>query len=294
MSFRTVVITQRCKCSYKNDYMVVFGDETSMIHLSEINTVVFDTTAVTVTAYLLCELAKRKVNVIFCDEKHNPLLQALPLYGSHNASKRVSQQVEWSNETKRRAWRRVVAAKIRAQAENLYVLGRDGWDELLTFAEQVQDGDETNREGHAAKVYFNCLFGKQFYRGIEDSINDALNYGYMILISTVSKEIVAHGYLTQLGINHRSEYNQFNLSCDLVEPFRPFVDRLVYDESPAEFNWTMKEKLLGLLSEQYLFDGQRHYLSRIARLFVRDALSCVTENRPDAMRFLDITCEFDS
>jgi len=274
--------------------MVVFGDETSMIHLSEINTVVFDTTAVTVTAYLLCELAKRKINVVFCDEKHNPLLQALPLYGSHNASKRVAQQVGWADAVKRRAWRRIVAAKIRAQAQNLYVLGRDGWSELLAFAEQVQDGDETNREGHAAKVYFIRLFGAQFQRGMEGPTNDALNYGYTILLSTISKEIVAHGYLTQLGVNHRNEYNQFNLSCDLVEPFRPLVDRLVYDTFPSEFNWAVKEKLLGLLNEQYLFDGQHHYLSRAARLFVRDALSCITENRPDAMRFLDVTCEFDS
>ena len=98
------------------------------------------------------------------------------------------------------------------------VFGGSGFYKFLEDIKEVKIGDKTNREGHAAKIYFKELFGKEFVRHNDDVINSALNYGYAILLSTINKEIINNGYLTQLGIHHKNEFNEFNLTCDLMEP----------------------------------------------------------------------------
>lgn len=98
---------------------------------------------------------------------------------------------------------------------------------LYEYITQIEFGDATNREGHAAKVYFNALFGLDFTRSAENSINSALNYGYSLLLSTCARETALNGYITQIGLFHDNIFNQFNLASDLMEPFRPIVDNLV-------------------------------------------------------------------
>ena len=119
--------------------------------------------------------------------------------------------------------------------------------------------DQTNREGHAAKVYFNRLFGKNFSREYECDINSALDYGYAILLSVFNREVVINGYITQLGIKHINEYNQFNLSCDIMEPFRVIVDWYVYNNRERMFNHKveMNDK------ELYLSNAIKLYTSRV-------------------------------
>ena len=112
-----------------------------------------------------------------------------------------------------------------------------------------------NREGHAAKVYFNSLFGKGFSRDDMSSVNAALNYGYGILLSNFNKEIVADGYLTQLGIKHINEYNPFNLTCDLMEPFRVLVDEIVYNNIEKTFDKDFKLLLVDVLNKKVMYVG---------------------------------------
>lgn len=287
MGFRTVVITKHCKCSYKNDYLVVYGDETKMLHLSEIQTIIFDSTAVSVTSYLLCELAQRKINVIFCDECHNPVAEMQPLYGSFNTSKKIKQQVDWDEDIKKNVWNLIIGEKIRKQAWVLEKFGMDSYEKLLEYVEEIEIADSTNREGHAAKVYFNSIFGKEFGRKQENEVNAALNYGYAILLSTFNKEIISNGYITQLGIKHKNEFNQFNLSYDLMEPFRPFIDRIVYENIPFEFNNEMKMKLINVLNEQIRYEKCEHYLSTVITKYTNNILKCVTEETPNKIIFCD-------
>ena len=100
----------------------------------------------------------------------------------------------------------------------------EGYEKLLRYEEQVEIADKTNREGHAAKVYFNLLYGMDFNRNDIDNTNIALDYGYTILLSLMNREVVSKGYITQIGVNHKNEFNQFNLSCDLMEIYRPLID----------------------------------------------------------------------
>ena len=217
MAFRNIVIESPCKLSYKGGYLVVRKeDDAAKVHLSEITTIVLQTNQVFISAYLLSELAKAKISLVSSDEKHNPIGQYLPLYGAHNTSKRISEQLEWGEPIKKRVWQRVVRDKIAHQARLLDARASEPEGEMLArLVDEVRSGDTTNREAHAARIYFRALFGPNFSRDDDVPVNAALNYGYGILLSAVNREIVARGYLTQCGICHRSEFNQFNLSCDL-------------------------------------------------------------------------------
>ena len=226
MSWRTVIVKNRCKLSYKNDYMLIISDgKEKALHISEIGTLIIEDTAVNITAYLLCELARYKVKIIFCDHQRNPYSEIIPYYGAHNASKQMHRQSQWPQASKDKIWQRIVAQKIIKQAQVIYreTANQTSCEMLMNFAASVLPGDTTNREAHAAKLYLKELFGPQFSRDSSSDINAALNYGYAILLSAFNREITSAGYSTTMGVNHCNEYNPFNLTCDLMEPFRPIV-----------------------------------------------------------------------
>lgn len=145
--------------------------------------------------------------------------------------------------------------------------------------------DASNREGHAAKVYFNALFGREFTRDAENSINAALNYGYSILLSSFNKEIVANGYLTQIGLSHENRFNQFNLASDLMEPFRPLVDRIVRNDIPQKFEKEEKVRMLRVLQEEVRIAGRREAVSNAIKIYCKSVLDALTEKDPDLIRF---------
>lgn len=281
MSWRTVIISNKCKLSYKNNYLIIRNEEVQMIHLSEINILVIDTTQVSITSYLISELSKRKIKVIFCDELKNPVAELVPYYGAHNTSKKVLLQVKWQDDVKNKVWSEVVKNKIYQQYTVLKLLKRVDEKRLLQYISEVQDGDATNREGHAAKVYFNTLFGKEFSRNSECDINSALDYGYSILLSTFNKEIVSKGYITQLGINHKNEFNFFNLSCDLMEPFRPIVDAVVYNSIGQAFDKAYKYKLINILNFKVKIDGKEQFISNAIPIYVKSVIEAIEEGKPE-------------
>ena len=203
MSWRTVVLSSSAKLDYQLGYLVIRKEDTCRIHISEISMLIIESTSVSLTAALLNELTKKKVKVIFCDEKRNPSSELIPFYGSHDTSAKIREQIKWTDEQKADVWTKIVAEKIGKQAEVLREYGKKEADLLESYINEIEYDDATNREGHAAKVYFNALFGMDFSRTANNSINAALNYGYGIIVSAFSREIVSNGYLTQIGISHR-------------------------------------------------------------------------------------------
>lgn len=288
MSWRTVVITDRCKLSYKNNYLIIRNAENNMIHLSEIGTIIIDSTLVLITTYLLAELVKRKIKVIFCDEKRNPISELIPLYGSHNTSKRVLSQTQWDNGIKGMVWSIIVRNKINNQAKLLEKFDKKEAYMLYTYAEEVRHNDVSNREGHAAKVYFNSLFGNKFIRHDMDDINSALDYGYAILVSSINKEIVSNGCITQLGIKHKNEFNYFNLSYDVIEPFRVLIDNIVANNVNREFNKDYKYKLINVLNTKVGLEGKSYYLSNAIQIYVKGLLRALDEEEPDLVPYINI------
>lgn len=287
MSFRTIVIKKQCKCSYKNGYLVVRDDETTLVHLSEVYCLVFDTTAISVTAYLLNELCKRKIPLIICDEQHNPSGEILPIYGSHNTSKRIAIQTAWKESSKEAVFTAIVREKISQQSKHLKKLNMNEFMLLEEYIDQLEFFDKSNREGHAAKVYFHALFGKDFSRDDDSYINAALNYGYGIILSTFNREIVSNGYLTQIGIRHKNEFNDFNLSCDLMEPFRIIVDRFVTENQPFVFDEEIRFGLVDLLNKKVLFDEGQYYLSSAIGLYVKSVFAAIQTCECERIKFYD-------
>ena len=285
MSWRIVVISNSAKLEYKMEYMIVRQSEITKIHLSEISMLIVESTAVSLTAGLLSELTKRKIKVIFCDEKRNPSSELVSYYGSHDTSAKVRQQVGWTAEIKKMMWTEIVSEKIRNQQRFLEDLGKKENVMLAEYLKEIQPGDTTNREGHAAKVYFNAVFGMDFSRSLDIPINAALNYGYGIILSTFNREIVSNGYITQLGLFHDNMFNQFNLGSDLMEPFRILVDRKVYEMKPEKFEEEEKLQLVNILNQEVTIDGKRNYVVNAIKIYCKSIFDAINDNDVSLIRF---------
>ena len=280
MSFRTVVISKQSKISYKNHFLVVKQDlDEKYVHLSEIDTIIVDSISVSISSYLLKEIADNKINIIFCDEKHNPFGELQLFYSRHNSSKKITEQIKWTSKEKDTVWSYIVKNKINNQARLLKKIKSSQSKLVASYIEEVKIGDKTNREGHAAKVYFNALFGKKFVRGEGSSIDIALNYGYAILLSTVNKEIVNNGYLTQLGIHHKNEFNPYNLACDLMEPFRVIIDSFVYYNKDREFDSKYKLDIINIFNNTYLYNKKNYTLKDIIMFYVKNTFEVLNNNK---------------
>lgn len=285
MSWRTVVISNSAKLDYQLGFLVVRRDDVVKIHMSEISILIIETTAVSLTAALLCELTKRKIKVILCDEKRNPSSELIPYYGAHDTSAKVRKQMEWSSELKSAIWTEIVTEKIRKQAELLEHLNKEEAQMLYDYIEEIEFGDKTNREGHAAKVYFNALFGKDFTRTAENSVNAALNYGYVIILSACNREITANGYITQLGLFHDNMFNQFNLGSDIMEPFRPIVDEEVRKMNPEKFEHDEKMEILKILQKEIIIAGRRENVNNAMKIYCRSVFDALNDADASKLKF---------
>ena len=287
MSWRTVVITGCAKLDFRMDYLTVRKqDGTNRIHLSEIGILIIESTAISLTAVLIRELARHKIKVIFCDEQHNPHSELMSYYGSHDTSAKIKKQIVWDNHIKEATWTEIVAEKIRKQAQLLAEEGCVSQAQLLRqYISELEFADVTNREGHAAKVYFNALFGMDFTRSEDNAINAALNYAYGILLSCFNREIVANGYLTQIGLFHDNMFNQFNLASDFMEPFRILADRRVKEMNPIKFTHDEKMQLVYLLSDSVVIDGKQNYVSNAIKIYCRSLFDALNENDTSLIRF---------
>lgn len=289
MSWRTVVITSRCKLDFKMGFMVVRAEETKKIFLDEIAVLLIENPAVSLTGCLLEALTEKKIRVIFCDAKRNPNAELVPYYNSHDCSRKIKAQIAWSDDVKGAVWADIVAEKIRKQADFLTELQKTEEASLLrSYLSQIEPHDVTNREGHAAKVYFNALFGKEFTRSEENVTNAALNYGYSIILSAFNREIVAHGYLTQLGIFHDNMFNHFNLSCDLMEPFRILIDRRVKAMKLTDFSGDEKHSLVNVLNDTVIIDQTKQTVLNAVKYYCRSVFDALNDGDLSLIQFYSL------
>ena len=284
--WRVIVITGRSKLDLRYNSISIRRDNgTDFIHIGEVNTLILETTTISITAALMCELIKQKVKVIFCDEKSNPHFELLPFYGSHDCSAKIKEQIAWTDFLKESLWTIIVTEKIENQMKLLKKLNKEEYRILEEYTSQIEHNDSTNREGHSAKVYFSALFGNNFSRNRENSLNAFLNYGYQLLLSTFNKEIVANGYLTQIGIFHKNMFNYYNLSSDLMEPFRVIVDELAYKENPQKFEKDEKRKLQNILNLKFRINNVNHYLSDVIKIYTKSIFDALSSNDLSLVRF---------
>ena len=283
------MITRRAKLDLQMGSLVVRSEDIIRIHIDEISVLIIESTAVSMTAALLAELSRKKVKVIFCDEKRLPPSELVSYYGSHDTSLKYRRQAIWSAEVKEKVWTEIVREKIFQQKLFLSRLERKEVCLLNQYLEELAPGDPTNREGHAAKVYFNAIFGMDFSRTQDNLKNAALNYGYSILLSAMAKEIVSRRYCTQVGIGHNNQFNQFIFASDLIEPFRILIDRIVYNLDIQEFDSPVKYQLINVLNHEVIINGNREYVSKAIRIYVKSACDALEEQDPSVLKFYRYT-----
>lgn len=286
MSWRVVYISEAEEMKlYLDNLKVIKGEQEVLIPLSDIHTIVVDNHRTVVTGRLMNKLAEYHILLIFCDESHHPNVFSLGLYSHYRVYGVLYKQINWSDDAKGRMWQRFVQIKIRNQASLLEYLEKDQniVNRLRTLANHVEFEDRTNREGHAAKLYFNELFGDSFQRmrGSVDPVNAALNYGYIVLRACVARSVVAHGLHPAFGIGHRNQFNAFNLVDDCMEVFRPVIDfwvaMTIKDENDY-LTWETKQQLIRRLSSKILIDGQRQTVLNAIDLFVQSFIKAMNEN----------------
>ena len=289
MSFRTIVINKRCKLDLRMNYMEVRSDELVKILLDDIELLLIENPAVSMTGCLLEALINKKVKVVFCDARHNPHSELIACYGSHDNSRKIKNQIAWEEQIKGLVWTAIVSEKIKNQATHLQKLQYiTESDMLFSYVKEICYRDESNREGHAAKVYFNKVFGMEFNRDKECATNAALDYGYSLLLSTFNKEIVANGYLTQFGLCHDNIYNPYNLSCDLMEPFRIIVDMVVKEKQFTKFETEEKHIMLTVLQKEIKIAGTKQVLTNAIKIYVKSVFDALNDRSIERIIFYEL------
>ena len=220
------------------------------IPVEDIGVVVLEDRQTSVTLPLLNALSDNNAAVIFCGSDRMPNAMLMNLDSNRTQGENYRAQIEAGEPLKKGMWRQVVEAKIRNQAALLRKLGKDG-DRLKPYYLHVRSGDADNREGSAAKIYWSELFGREFVRAREGAPpNNLLNYGYTILRAAVARALMGSGLFPAFGTFHRNRYNAFPLADDIMEPYRPYVDELVYElhgQGHSDLTQEVKGVLLRLL-----------------------------------------------
>ncbi|MBQ7550122.1 MAG: type II CRISPR-associated endonuclease Cas1 [Bacteroidales bacterium] len=276
MAKQTIYITSAADLSIKNSQLqITFPDrETSFQRsIEDLGTLIIDHHSAHLTVPLLNRLAEQNVAVVFCNETHTPTTMLMDLESNCLQAKHTRAQIEAGKPLCKQVWKQIVEFKIRNQSALLEKLGY-GNDPLHRYHTQVKSGDSTNREGAAAKIYWQMLFGKQFIRDrIGTPPNNLLNYGYAILRSSVARAIMDAGLLPMIGVFHRNYYDAFPLADDLMEPFRPFIDEKVFtlhQRGIADINLAVKREIIEIFYQELSQDQISATAHSLVRLFEKE------------------------
>ena len=251
---RSLVFMHPATLSLRNGQMVIIRkelpDDNLTVPIEDIGLVMINHAMVSLTIPLLNALTEQNVAVIFCNEKGMPASMLYNLQGNTTQGETLRNQLEVGEVLKKTLWKQIIEAKIKNQAALLNKMGKEGGI-LKPLYTNVKSGDSDNREGIAARLYWTALFGRDFIRDRNiPGINSLLNYGYSVLRAAVTRALVSSGLFPALGIFHHHRSNAFPLSDDLMEPFRPFVDEIVFEltaQGEAELNTATKSRLIRVL-----------------------------------------------
>jgi CRISPR-associated protein Cas1 len=251
----------------KNDTLPEnFKEESARtVPIEDIGVIVIDNKQITFTSGLMESLLDNNCALITCDSRSMPQGLMLPLERNTTQNERFTAQIEASLPLKKQLWQQTVQAKITNQAHLLKTKRNAIVKNMLVWANDVKSGDSDNLEGRAAVYYWKTLFSdiENFTRGREGvPPNNLLNYGYAILRAVVARSLVGSGLLPTLGIHHHNRYNAYCLADDIMEPYRPFVDKLVVEivdsgENIEELSKEIKTKLLQIPVLDVVINGER-------------------------------------
>ena len=254
------------------------------IALKDIRAIILQNNKTSITISTLLKLSEYKILTIFCNEKNQPQLQMLDLYSNYKVTERINEQIKWSEKDKTRCFLGIIKCKLKHQKELLRYFSKDKevaqLEELVKRLNGTMKSEEIRAiEGLGARIYFQGVFGKEFKRFENDVENMGLNYGYTILRALISKVIVAKGLHPSLGIEHKSILNNFNLSDDIIEIFRPMVDYIVYlyISSYESLEWECKKKLLEVLYQKVKFDKKMYRIEIVIEKYIDEIIAFMSK-----------------
>lgn len=281
---RTLVFSSPMILSLKNQQLVLAykdsPDEKQTVPIEDVGVVLLEHQQTSVTLPLLNALAENEVQVVICNSKGMPSAMVQSMNSNNLQGETLRNQIACGEVLKKQLWKQVVEAKIRNQASLLDNVGEKG-SVLKPFYTNVRSGDVDNREGIAARIYFQHLFGDSFIRNRDEpGINALLNYGYSILRAATCRAIVSSGLLPAIGIFHHNRSNAYPLADDLMEPFRPFVDGVVYDlamRGDVELTKENKGELIHVLYTDTLYEKVKRPLSVGLSMTTASMVKCLSK-----------------
>lgn len=286
MGFKTVFIRDSEKLRLYLDNLIVDTKDGEISFLiSDLKYLIIDNNKSTLSVRLINKLTENNVALVLCDLSHHPCTQLLPINSHFASSGMMFKQIKWDEHLKSLLQARIIQEKIQSQ---IYILKRNCKSisviaHLEGFKGEVQDGDATNREGLAAKMYFREMFGDNFVRFNDDIANAGLNYGYAIFRSLIEAIIVSKGLVPNLGIFHKGVTNGFNLADDVIEIYRPLVDDYVLNNLMNEdmLKTEHKQELIKLTDLKIEYKGQMNTISNTIEMFIESIIRCFETNSLD-------------
>lgn len=280
MSWRIVYIEESEYLSlYLDNIKVKNNNQDILIPISDIHTLIIDNYKAVISINLLNKCSENKVNIILCGLGHMPKTIIYPISGNNQTPAMLKKQFNWSDKLKGILQQKIVIEKINNQIKVLIRnnKNKDVINKIKGFARDVLPFDSSNREGLSAKMYFRELFGTDFIRFKDDSINAGLNYGYAILRTQISKTLISRGLNTSIGIFHRGAENMFNLSDDIIEVFRPIIDDFIFNNinNDTLFSRELRIKIVKLTTNRMIIKNENHTFFNVINIFVGEIINCL-------------------
>lgn len=280
MSFRQVLVTDTNYICVKNNLLEFQRSENTVrVPIEDVAIIVIDNMELTLSINAINSCTKENVMIVLCNNKHLPCSIVMPFSGHYRQLEMTYKQLDFNTVKKQNLWRSVIKQKIRNQARvALYCELDESYEKLMKLSNEVTRNDNSNREAVAAKYFFNEMYGDEFIRFKEDKINSCLNYGYAILVSSITRELVSYGLDPKFGIWHSSKSNALNLSYDLVETFRPIVDYYIksnYEFINEELTPNNKRGLLSLLNATVKVGNEKMRLQNAIEKFCANFMKII-------------------
>ncbi len=287
MSWRVIIIENPAKLSFKDNKLVIRQDEEVSLTLEDIDSLIIDNREIILTANILAALAEFNVNTLICDDKHLPATIILPHGQASRGTKNARNQLMMKEALRKQLWRANIIQKIKNQAtvlrKNNFEIEANRLDKL---ASTVRSGDVGNNEAIAARLYFNTLLGDATRRK-PMWYNSALNYGYAVVRSSLAQAVAARGLITEIGINHHSELNQYNLVDDLIESLRPLVDNYILskiacthlgNKDDMALSKNDRHDLIDVLNQYGIMIDKRYMIKHLTNMIVDGFLNAISKD----------------
>lgn len=287
MGYRQVVIKKCEKLHLEDRQLIVSKDNNSYkVPLEDINFVLIEDNTTTITSKILAAFGEEGICFIVCDDKFEPVSIMYPYNYHFKQLENIEKQLFLDNDSKKIIWKEIIKAKIENEIAVLCQTSKEEKviNKLSQYAMEVSPGDETNREGLSAKMYFRSLFGSEFIRFYDDAMNAGLNYAYQIVKSSIIRTLSIYGLNSYLGVNHKSKVNNFNLVYDLIEPYRAIIDLYVYklkERITSPLSFEVRKELINVLNIPVMTNNKKCSLEYSIEILIKSYIKTISTGEVD-------------